>query len=992
MDGGASSGSIKIRTCNAVNYLTYHYADEPEDGAGAKWQPGAWVKTEYCWYYLDQPSARYRPYFDEEAIKEYDRGYRAGTAWRKSGRTPLPPSAGGPRKRASGGKSGAATVPDKLQEVFIPDGLVRQLGLATMFLRDGIPNTDEFATHQERLSQAFREAHPNSFPVPGPELALKSIAQLDTGRFYVIQGPSKRRFAVYVVRQGVGRLACTAYETALEEYANLWPEKELFLTGAYVRLPSPCSAAPISVDLPPALQLDGGKIVTPFPFSELEVTLPGRENTVFNRALPFACRYLYDLQAPRWTFLKEELSCSQGLQEGLSLPAKHRCVTVRPHDFVYFLRSSCSKAPTTSPQTDSDAEDGEEEAEDVVEDVLEAQDVDESSDSVLLVGQILAVQGDELTIREFPAAWQEPSKGSPLDPKSHVCRDTRLLTAEGSVHKIQAAEIVDKCFVLATDELKRMDITKEYWSVVPDTFYVDGKRTWPELSVEGREELLRNWDVFWGPVLTQRSRMGGPIAEAEQAIKCKQVHFPRSLNLLELFACSGGSSTGWEWSGVVNPRFAVEVDRAAAETYQHNHKHSQVFVQDVNRVLQKVVGALPWDKEETPITAAAVDMISMGPPCQGFSRCNRFPKADSPTNKLIMPSLAFVEHLQPAYMLLENVKAITHYRLGAQQVRPTKIDGGIRGGVPKYILLCLLHLGYQVSIGCLHVGNYGLAQQRVRFLVWASLAGNKLPYFPQPHTACARRVVVDTTITTMGRPFSVMTGLYARHPRTTCADVIGDLPEMHLTYTGINHRDDPIGKKGKHSVSATQYNQQPWSGFQRLMRVGLSSGTLKNHETQPQSNLNTARICRVAMRPDADHLTIEPRDLDAKCLFHTESKASAHNNWKGLFGRLGWDGLFQTSLTSISPMSMQGKTIHPNQRRTLSVRECARIQSFPDWFEFKGNPRQQHMMIGNAIPPLLAFHLGCQLRDALGVSKEPESQRKGTKRESSQPLPPKRRR
>jgi DNA (cytosine-5)-methyltransferase 1 len=85
--------------------------------------------------------------------------------------------------------------------------------------------------------------------------------------------------------------------------------------------------------------------------------------------------------------------------------------------------------------------------------------------------------------------------------------------------------------------------------------------------------------------------------------------------------------------------------------------------------------------------------------------------------------------------------------------------------------------------------------------------------------------------------------------------------------------------------------------------------------------------------------------------------------YENRFGRLWWDGTFNTILTDAH--LYWSRVIHPEQDRVISVRESARAQSFPDWFVFKGTVGEQYKMIGNAVPPLLGKALGDQLKQCL---------------------------
>ncbi|KAJ9174804.1 hypothetical protein P3X46_013409 [Hevea brasiliensis] len=112
--------------------------------------------------------------------------------------------------------------------------------------------------------------------------------------------------------------------------------------------------------------------------------------------------------------------------------------------------------------------------------------------------------------------------------------------------------------------------------------------------------------------------------------------------------------------------------------------------------------------------------------------------------------------------------------------------------------------------------------------------------------------------------------------------------------------------------------------------------------------------------------TGEVVDLVPWCLPNT---AKRHNQWKGLFGRLDWEGNFPTSVTDPQPMGKVGMCFHPEQDRIVTVRECARSQGFPDSYKFVGNIHHKHRQIENAVPPPLAIVLGRKLKEAIEKKK-----------------------
>ena len=208
------------------------------------------------------------------------------------------------------------------------------------------------------------------------------------------------------------------------------------------------------------------------------------------------------------------------------------------------------------------------------------------------------------------------------------------------------------------------------------------------------------------------------------------------------------------------------------------------------------------------------------------------------------------------------------------------------------------------------------------------------------------------------------------------------------------------------------------SHFQRIMRKGMTSEYLTDHVCKEMNPLVSARMSLVPTAPGSDwrylpnkrvllsyrtwtdvleynHHDHEKgkqddgrlrglcycatsakakcRDQDKQtntlipwCLPHTSNR---HNNWAGLYGRLAWDGFFSTTVTNPEPMRKQGRVLHPEQHRLVSVRECARSQGFSDDFHFHGTILEKHKQVGNAVPPPMGKAIGLEIRKAI-ASKE----------------------
>ncbi|KAG0174755.1 hypothetical protein DFQ30_002948 [Apophysomyces sp. BC1015] len=468
---------------------------------------------------------------------------------------------------------------------------------------------------------------------------------------------------------------------------------------------------------------------------------------------------------------------------------------------------------------------------------------------------------------------------------------------------------------------------------------------------------------------------------------------------LDIFSGCGGLTCGMDMTGVVDTKYAIEFSPSASLSFEKNFEGSTAYNQCANILLERAISQhnrneIPEELNDhlgRPLKAMPkpgdVDFIYCGPPCQGYSGINRFKKADDIKNTLVCTALSYVDFYKPKYFLLENVRGLVNFKLGGEQEGTNRIKGGIQMGVVKYILRCLTSMGYQARFSIQQAGHYGVAQSRRRLFIWGAKIGHSLPDFPQPITCFPKPASLSITLPD-GKTFSYMsrTDGQAPLPSVTVGDSISELPGFEYINT---HKEYPetaahikIREKSKvpqlevcnqgivGSIKQT-YTKPPLTDFQDWIRAD-SGAELSNHFTRAWNSINVERIYNVAMKPGADHSSL-PEKLKPWCLSHQDSAASRHNGWKGLYGRLDYNGQFQTTLTEMSPMGKQGTVIHPNQRRVLTVRECARAQGFPDRFVFYSTSadgtyasvRDMYRQVGNAVPVPLAFALGNKLKEVL---------------------------
>ena len=214
-------------------------------------------------------------------------------------------------------------------------------------------------------------------------------------------------------------------------------------------------------------------------------------------------------------------------------------------------------------------------------------------------------------------------------------------------------------------------------------------------------------------------------------------------------------------------------------------------------------------------------------------------------------------------------------------------------------------LGYTVEEKVLKSEEFGIPQERRRVVFLGNRVGARISH-PLP---------------THGK------GLL---PFVTIKDAIGDLPPLE------NGQDN----------GPALYSAAPQSEYQRLLR-----GTMDFVTNHAAPKLGDANVRRLAYVPPGGSWRDIPHDMLPEGM--KRAKRSDHTK---RYGRMTWEGLSCTVLTKCDVH--WGAYIHPEQDRAITVREAARLQSFPDWFDFSGSKTDQYVQVGNAVPPLLGKAIG----------------------------------
>ena len=433
-----------------------------------------------------------------------------------------------------------------------------------------------------------------------------------------------------------------------------------------------------------------------------------------------------------------------------------------------------------------------------------------------------------------------------------------------------------------------------------------------------RPDMIRsaNLPTLRGNRVRLQPRLDSPDAEAEWA---RRLSDPDSIIVLDLFCGAGGMSLGLEHAGMFVAA-GVDSDPECCATHSAN-----LLSNTVRRDITKIVDPRALIAE---LGIPRVHVIAGGPPCQGFSLAGRAKIRSLPTdqreeihkrNFLYREFIRFVDGLKPTFFVLENVPHMGTFADGI-------IADEIKQDFKK--------LGYSVYHTLMDAADYGVPQTRRRLFFVGSSIGwvYQLP----------------------GRTHG------ARLPRRTLADAIWDLPVVEA----------PSLEEEKEYRPADRPHLEVSGEYAERMRLAMPRGQhdrLFDHIVRPVRDDDA--VIFAAMDQGHCYKDVDPRYR------RYELKRSNRDNHRfdfvDRYQRLKWDRPCSTITAHIAKDGY--RYIHPDQIRTLSVREAARIQSFPDRFRFSGHRTNRFRQIGNAVPPLLAEAIGRSIVKAIRAYRAGEA-------------------
>ncbi len=389
---------------------------------------------------------------------------------------------------------------------------------------------------------------------------------------------------------------------------------------------------------------------------------------------------------------------------------------------------------------------------------------------------------------------------------------------------------------------------------------------------------------------------------------------PRSIPCgVDLFSGAGGFGLGFAGAGL-HIAASLDNDPDAVATVAANPVDGQRLVldTDIRSFCPRMMGHLI--RKLSP--RYRVDFIIGGPPCQGWSRVGRG-KLRS-LGRIGSAPAPFAEGRNRLYRPF--LRYVSHFRPRAvlmENVRGMECYYGHDG--TKAVTTKLESMGFRTKVVPLDAADFGLPQHRRRLVI----------------VGIREELGVE-----LDEPSGPPSGLGLADAAPTVRDAIRDLP-----WVPSGNPREVMSYRRKGEVAP----------YLHLLRPDLMNGSVTAHVTRPHRPED-----REAFR------SLEPGGIYAD--LPDRLKRYRDDIFPDKYRRLEWD---RPSPCLTAHLAKDGYShIHPSQARTISVREAARIQGFPDWYFISGSMGSRFRQIGNSVPPLLAYALGIALRDCLGLKSE----------------------
>lgn len=425
---------------------------------------------------------------------------------------------------------------------------------------------------------------------------------------------------------------------------------------------------------------------------------------------------------------------------------------------------------------------------------------------------------------------------------------------------------------------------------------------------------------------------------------------PTRRKFIDLFSGCGGLSLGMTmagWQGV----FAIEKAGDAFRTFEANFLHGPTSIRFawpewLEKRAHSIEDVLRDHAANILQLRGSIDVVAGGPPCQGFSFAGRRDKND-PRNQLFEQYVQFVSEVRPKAVVLENVNGMQIAHGATKHGKVARPDPMPKSYYQK-LVEALDAIGYVAEGWIVNAADYGVPQYRPRLVVvglqrsLVSRLDGGISSAIEFIRDCGVKHRNELGFTNMVSAQDAISDLETRgRPLLDCADPCSRKGFFVPTYEG------------------------PMTAYQRWANRGVGNGEMDSMRLARHREAVVERF-EIILRECRKGVSI--RDLDR--------------------ARLGMLKHRTVPMASNKPAptitTLPDDILHYSEPRILSVRECARLQSFPDWFHFHGKyttggqrrkkecPR--FTQVGNAVPPLLARAVGQALQQLLAKAEEEVSE------------------
>lgn len=382
--------------------------------------------------------------------------------------------------------------------------------------------------------------------------------------------------------------------------------------------------------------------------------------------------------------------------------------------------------------------------------------------------------------------------------------------------------------------------------------------------------------------------------------KSKAIVAPR---FVDFFAGAGGLSCGFTQAGF-KVCLANDHEDVCVETYRYNHPElpaCNVVKEDIRNIVNNIRDYIDED----------IDMVVGGPPCQGFSSANQHRIIDDPRNELYKYYIEAIKQIAPKFVLMENVRGMLSV---ANQVIEDYKAINIRRGGHRYT--------YDIAYRLLNSVDFGVAQSRER-LIYIAIRND---------VALSKRITADGI-------FEEICESCRNNAKVNLQSALEFIPPLEAPrIKGMTDIDDVnTGMK----IGFNAYDSCG-NDYLRAINGGRQMPFVFNHKARYCSDTNYEIFRRLS--PGEDSTSPKIADI----------MPYAHRNgiFKDKYYKLYADRPCRT-ITAHLRMDCLSH-IHPTQIRSITPREAARVQSFPDDYLFLGPYLKTYMQIGNAVPVLMA--------------------------------------